>query len=123
MRPLFLSSKNNQYAISVARQKQTRAETLVQKARGRHSRHFGRRQRPDGDACRHEKSCGESPVRRRPHLIEAYTYRLSAHTTFSDDPTKYRQDEEVEQWQVKDPIRRMKAYLTKRESGAGDDSA
>ena len=48
-----------------------------------------------------------------PTLIEAYTYRLGAHTT-SDDPTKYRQDEEVEQWQVKDPIRRMKAYLTKR---------
>ena len=46
-------------------------------------------------------------------MIEAYTYRLGAHTT-SDDPTKYRADEEVEAWQVKDPIKRMKAYLIEK---------
>ena len=45
-----------------------------------------------------------------PTLIEAYTYRLGAHTT-SDDPTKYREDSEVAEWQPKDPLLRMKAYL------------
>jgi pyruvate dehydrogenase E1 component alpha subunit len=45
-----------------------------------------------------------------PTLIEAYTYRLGAHTT-SDDPTKYRLDEEVEEWSVKDPIKRFETYL------------
>lgn len=45
-----------------------------------------------------------------PTLIEAYTYRLGAHTT-SDDPTKYRDDTEVEEWRPKDPILRFKIYL------------
>ncbi len=48
-----------------------------------------------------------------PSLIEAYTYRLGAHTT-SDDPTKYREDEEVEKWKNKDPILRFKKYLKKK---------
>jgi pyruvate dehydrogenase E1 component alpha subunit len=44
-------------------------------------------------------------------LIEAYTYRMGAHTT-SDDPTKYRISAEVEVWKLRDPIARLKAYLT-----------
>jgi len=43
-------------------------------------------------------------------LIEAVTYRKGAHTT-SDDPTKYRTKEEEQQWEVKDPLKRLKAYL------------
>jgi pyruvate dehydrogenase E1 component alpha subunit len=46
-----------------------------------------------------------------PMLIEAYTYRMGAHTT-SDDPTKYRISAEVEVWKLRDPIARLKAYLT-----------
>jgi pyruvate dehydrogenase E1 component alpha subunit len=42
--------------------------------------------------------------------VEAYTYRMGAHTT-SDDPTKYRADEERESWEAKDPILRLRAYL------------
>jgi pyruvate dehydrogenase E1 component alpha subunit len=45
-----------------------------------------------------------------PTLVEAYTYRMGAHTT-SDDPTKYRADEEREAWEAKDPILRLRAYL------------
>ena len=45
-----------------------------------------------------------------PTLIEAYTYRLGAHTT-SDDPTRYRIDAEVEVWRHRDPIERVKALL------------
>ncbi len=50
-----------------------------------------------------------------PTLIEAYTYRLGAHTT-SDDPTKYREDEEVEKWKEKDPILRFKK-ISKKNKG------
>lgn len=48
-----------------------------------------------------------------PALIEAFTYRMGAHTT-SDDPTKYRLAEELETWKLKDPIERVKAYLARR---------
>ena len=48
-----------------------------------------------------------------PTLIEAYTYRMGAHTT-SDDPTKYRSDAEVEIWKHKDPIKRMRGFMTER---------
>ncbi|MES2169936.1 MAG: thiamine pyrophosphate-dependent dehydrogenase E1 component subunit alpha [Actinomycetota bacterium] len=52
-----------------------------------------------------------------PRLIEAITYRMGAHTT-SDDPTKYRQDADVDEWVLKDPITRFEAYLRGR--GEGD---
>nr|WP_131106711.1 MULTISPECIES: pyruvate dehydrogenase (acetyl-transferring) E1 component subunit alpha [unclassified Ornithinimicrobium] len=45
-----------------------------------------------------------------PTLIEAFTYRMGAHTT-SDDPTKYRISAEVDLWKKKDPIDRMTKYL------------
>ena len=45
-----------------------------------------------------------------PTLIEAYTYRLGAHTT-ADDPTVYRDDKEVKEWEKKDPIDRFRKYL------------
>jgi 2-oxoisovalerate dehydrogenase E1 component alpha subunit len=47
-----------------------------------------------------------------PTLIEAYTYRIGAHTT-SDDPTRYRIDAEVEVWKHRDPIERVKALLAR----------
>ncbi len=47
-----------------------------------------------------------------PTLIEAYTYRMGAHTT-SDDPTRYRIDAEVEMWKHRDPVERTKRLLTR----------
>jgi pyruvate dehydrogenase E1 component alpha subunit len=47
-----------------------------------------------------------------PTLIEAYTYRMGAHTT-SDDPTRYRVEAEVEVWKHRDPIERVKALLVR----------
>ena len=47
-----------------------------------------------------------------PSLIEAYTYRIGAHTT-SDDPTRYRIDAEVEVWKHRDPVERVKALLVR----------
>jgi pyruvate dehydrogenase E1 component alpha subunit len=45
-----------------------------------------------------------------PVLVEAVTYRMGPHTT-SDDPTIYRKDEEVKEWEKRDPIDRFKTYL------------
>ncbi|MDO4076631.1 thiamine pyrophosphate-dependent dehydrogenase E1 component subunit alpha [Clavibacter michiganensis] len=50
-----------------------------------------------------------------PSFIEALTYRVGAHTS-SDDPTKYRTDEELQGWVAKDPIARLEAFL--RNQGA-----
>ena len=57
---------------------------------------------------------GKSPV-----LIEAFTYRVGAHTT-ADDPTKYRGSEEEAQWRAKDPLERLEKYL--RAEGLADDT-
>jgi pyruvate dehydrogenase E1 component alpha subunit len=48
-----------------------------------------------------------------PVLIEAFTYRQGAHTT-SDDPSKYRTRDEESAWAKKDPLKRMKAFLSGR---------
>ncbi|WP_297370351.1 thiamine pyrophosphate-dependent dehydrogenase E1 component subunit alpha [Cryobacterium sp.] len=45
-----------------------------------------------------------------PSLIEALTYRVGAHTT-ADDPTKYRDPEELAYWVARDPIVRFRSYL------------
>jgi len=45
-----------------------------------------------------------------PSLIEALTYRVGAHTT-ADDPTKYRDPDELAYWVARDPIVRFRAYL------------
>ena len=54
-----------------------------------------------------------------PTLIEAYTYRLGAHTT-ADDPTKYRDDAEVERWRPRDPLLRVQKYLHARDAWSED---
>jgi pyruvate dehydrogenase E1 component alpha subunit len=51
--------------------------------------------------------------------VEAYTYRMGAHTT-TDDPTRYRHSEQVEHWKHKDPIARVEVYL--RRNGLADDA-
>jgi 2-oxoisovalerate dehydrogenase E1 component alpha subunit len=52
-----------------------------------------------------------------PRFIEALTYRMGAHTT-SDDPTKYRESDDVQFWSQRDPITRFETYL--RAKGEGD---
>ncbi|GIG88937.1 pyruvate dehydrogenase E1 component subunit alpha [Plantactinospora endophytica] len=117
--PIVFFCQNNQYAISEPLERQTRIP-LYQRAAG-----FGfPGVRVDGndvlatyavtraalDNARH----GQGPT-----LIEAYTYRMGAHTT-TDDPTRYRIASEVEAWQAKDPIARVRAFLTKQ--GIADDA-
>lgn len=112
--PVIFIIQNNQYAISVSRQKQTKAETLVQKAVAAGISGL----LVDGNDLFAMYAATQEAINRArqgggPTLIEAYTYRLGAHTT-SDDPTKYRDDSEVEKWQSKDPLKRMKAYLIEK---------
>jgi 2-oxoisovalerate dehydrogenase E1 component alpha subunit len=45
-----------------------------------------------------------------PTLVEALTYRLGAHTT-TDDPTRYRTNDELDMWKAREPIGRYKAFL------------
>jgi|SRR5690625_2601521 len=54
-----------------------------------------------------------------PTFIEAYTYRMGAHTT-ADDPTRYRTSAEEDYWRERDPIARLRAYLTAQ--GQADDA-
>jgi len=54
-----------------------------------------------------------------PAFIEAVTYRMGPHTT-SDDPKRYRSDDEVAAWRERDPLTRFEAYLRAR--GDFDDA-
>ncbi|MGW1009663.1 pyruvate dehydrogenase (acetyl-transferring) E1 component subunit alpha [Streptomyces termitum] len=108
--PVVFFCQNNQWAISEPIEKQTRVP-LYQRAQG-----FGfPGVRVDGNdvlACLAVTRWALERARRGegPTLIEAFTYRMAAHTT-SDDPTRYRRDAEREEWEAKDPILRLKAYL------------
>jgi 2-oxoisovalerate dehydrogenase E1 component alpha subunit len=48
-----------------------------------------------------------------PTFIEAVTYRMGPHTT-ADDPTRYRDANELEDWAAKDPIDRVKSLLDRK---------
>ncbi|WP_055603121.1 pyruvate dehydrogenase (acetyl-transferring) E1 component subunit alpha [Streptomyces aureus] len=108
--PVVFFCQNNQWAISEPIEKQTRVP-LYQRAAG-----FGfPGVRVDGNdvlACLAVTRSALERARRGegPTLIEAYTYRMAAHTT-SDDPTRYRRDAEREEWEAKDPIQRLKTYM------------
>jgi len=109
--PVVFFIQNNQYAISVKREMQTKAATLAQKAVAAGIPGI---QVDGNDLFAVYAAVKEAVERARagegPTLIEAYTYRLGAHTT-SDDPTKYREDAEVELWRAQDPVKRLKQYL------------
>lgn len=114
--PVVFLCENNQYAISLRRDRQTAAETIASKAAG-----YGL---PgvlvDGnDLFAVFEATKEAVDRARSGegstLIEALTYRLGPHTT-SDDPSRYRDPAEEAEWRQRDPIDRMRAWLTEREA-------
>ncbi|GHI88674.1 pyruvate dehydrogenase (acetyl-transferring) E1 component subunit alpha [Streptomyces xanthophaeus] len=108
--PVVFFCQNNQWAISEPTERQMRVP-LYQRAQG-----FGfPGVRVDGNdvlACLAVTRWALDRARRGegPTLVEAFTYRMGAHTT-SDDPTKYRRDEETAAWEAKDPILRLKTHL------------
>jgi len=108
--PIVFYCQNNQWAISEPLEKQSRIP-LYQRARG-----FGfPGLRVDGNdvlACYAvtQKAMQAARDGQGPTLIEAFTYRMGAHTT-TDDPTRYRLAGELEVWKLRDPIERVRAYL------------
>ena len=60
------------------------------------------------------KALDDARTGQGPTLIEAFTYRMGAHTT-SDDPTRYRLASELEAWKLKDPVERLKSFLYKQQ--------
>ena len=117
--PVVFFCQNNQWAISEPLEKQSRIP-LYQRARG-----FGfPGVRVDGNDVLAVLAVSRAALERAregsgPTLIEAWTYRMGPHTT-SDDPTRYRLAAELETWKLKDPVERMKAYLSR--SGMADSS-
>ncbi|WP_339105576.1 pyruvate dehydrogenase (acetyl-transferring) E1 component subunit alpha [Haloterrigena salinisoli] len=128
--PNVFFCNNNQWAISVPRERQTASATLAQKAEA-----YGFegvqvdgmdplavykvtneavQKATDPDSVE-DDSPGDAT---RPTLIEAVQYRFGAHTT-ADDPSVYRDEDEVERWKAKDPIPRLESYL--RREGILDD--
>lgn len=109
--PVVFIVQNNGYAISTRRTDQTKARTIAQKAIAAGIPGI----MVDGNDIFAVYTASKEAVERArsgggPTLIEAVTYRLGAHTT-NDDPTKYRDDSEVEMWKGKNPILRFKNYL------------
>jgi 2-oxoisovalerate dehydrogenase E1 component alpha subunit len=108
--PIVFLCQNNQFAISEPNERQMRVPVY------RRSSGFGfPGVRVDGNdvVAVHAVTTAMLDRARRgegPGLIEAFTYRMGAHTT-SDDPTRYRTQAEVEQWRHRDPIDRLRRYL------------
>ncbi|MEZ5987772.1 MAG: thiamine pyrophosphate-dependent enzyme [Planctomycetota bacterium] len=109
--PVVFVCQNNQWSISVPVSKQTRSETIAAKAKA-----YGMPgQRVDGNdplavyqivrGALDRARAGEGPT-----FVEAVTYRQLGHSS-SDDPTRYRDEAEVETWLAKDPIARYRAFL------------
>src|SRR5215218_3296874 len=99
--PVVFLVENNVYAISVPAQFQVDGNDVL--AVYEVAKEAFRRAR-----------AGEGPT-----LIEAKTYRLTAHSS-DDDDRRYREREEIEEWRKKDPIVRFEKYLI--ENGILDES-
>lgn len=111
--PVVFICQNNQWAISVPREKQTASKTLAQKA---YAYGFDGIQVDGNDVFAVYKAAAEALRKARegggPTFIECFTYRMSDHTT-ADDATRYRAKEEVEAWRDKDPLLRLKLFMEK----------
>lgn len=119
--PVVFVVNNNQWAISVPRDKQTGTETIAQKAV---AAGIPGVQIDGNDILATRQVIGDAIEKARrgegPTLIEAITYRLSDHTT-ADDATRYQPSQEVDQAKPKEPISRFKEYLLKEKLWSADE--
>jgi pyruvate dehydrogenase E1 component alpha subunit/2-oxoisovalerate dehydrogenase E1 component alpha subunit len=119
--PVILICQNNQFAISVRPWHQTASKTYAIKGRA-----YGVASiRVDGNdvlAMYHAVARAAQTAREGggPTFIEAVTYRVGAHST-SDDPSRYRSDEEVEAWVKRDPVLTLRRHLVA--TGQLDDAS
>lgn len=111
--PVIFFLRNNGWAISTPRELQTASETFAQKA---DAYGFEGVLVDGNDIFAVIEATRRAAEKARngggPTLIEALTYRVGAHST-SDDPTGYRDEAEVKEWEKKDPIERFRRYLSK----------
>lgn len=113
--PCVFFCQNNGWAISLPREEQTRSETLAQKAIA-----YGMPgvQVDGNDLFGVYQITKEAVDRARagggPTLIEAVTYRIGPHTT-ADDPARYRPEDEANEWRRKDPLERVRLFLSERD--------
>jgi 2-oxoisovalerate dehydrogenase E1 component alpha subunit len=112
--PVVFFCQNNQWAISEPLEKQSRIP-LYRRAHG-----FGFPGiRVDGNDVLAVLAVTKAYLAAAregagPSLIEAFTYRMGAHTT-SDDPTRYRLASDLEAWRLKDPIERVRSFLWRQQ--------
>jgi pyruvate dehydrogenase E1 component alpha subunit len=117
--PCVLICQNNHWAISVPSSRQSASATFAVKGRA-----YGVPSiRVDGNdvlAVHAAVSTAVAAARRGdgPTFIECLTYRIGAHST-SDDPSRYRTQEEVDTWLLRDPLARLRRHL--EVLGAWDD--
>ena len=112
--PAVFVCTDNGWAISVASSAQTAAESFADKAAA-----YGMPgQEVDGNdvlACQSAMAAAVERARAGggPSLLVLKTYRMLGHSS-SDDPTKYRADEEVQAWAERDPLARFERFLVGR---------
>ncbi|MGH9030753.1 MAG: pyruvate dehydrogenase (acetyl-transferring) E1 component subunit alpha [Acidimicrobiia bacterium] len=117
--PVVFLVVNNQYAISLPVARQTHGPTIAHRAIG-----YGMPGvHVDGNDALAVYAAVRAAVDRArpgggPTLVEALTYRIEAHSA-SDDPSRYRSEEEVAVWRALDPLARLEQYL--RDAGILDD--
>ena len=113
--PCVFFCQNNGWAISLPREEQTKSETIAQKAIA-----YGMPgvQVDGNDLLAVYAATLEAVTRARngegPTLIEAVTYRIGPHTT-ADDPNRYRDGSMTEDWRRRDPLERVRLFLSERE--------
>ena len=109
--PVVFICQNNHWAISVPTAKQTASESIAVKAV---AYGFPGVKVDGNDAVAVYGAVKEAVDRARngggPSLVECETYRIGAHSS-SDDPTRYRDEREVEQWKKRDPVELMRSRL------------
>ena len=108
--PVVFLIQNNVYAISVPEKFQV-AGSIAKRAEGYG---FPGHEVDGNDVLAVYEVAREAIARARsgdgPTLIEAKTYRITAHSS-DDDDRRYREREEIEEWRLKDPITRFEHYL------------
>jgi pyruvate dehydrogenase E1 component alpha subunit len=118
--PTVFFCQNNGFAISYPTAEQTRSESIAVKADA-----YGMAGiRVDGnDVVAVLVAVGEAAALARsgngPSLIEAVTYRMGPHTT-ADDPDRYREAVEGEEWEEKDPLNRVRMLLEHQGAWSAD---
>ncbi len=119
--PAVIVVNNNQWAISVPRSEQTASRTLAEKAAAAGLPG----ERVDGNDIVAVHDAALRAIRRArdghgPTLVECVSYRLSDHTT-ADDASRYREEAEVSEHWKKEPVRRMRVFLTAEHSWSAED--